>query len=247
MQITWRREAKQSLQQDLPRCRREQIGATHDVGDSLRIIVDDDGKLLRVKPVAATHDEIADVGAQLLLLRAIKSIAEFDRRVVDAYAHRATLSRCGDDAVAACAGIHALADRRDDVIGSLGARARTGKRTLDCNELRQRFVVTCASRRLKPDGAVPLEAHPLECGQDCLGCARTRARRVDILDAQQPIAPGSACVGIARNGCDERPEVQWTRGRWREAPAVAAARVARLRRSQRSDAVVETASTAGRA
>jgi hypothetical protein len=56
---------------------------------------------------------------------------------------------------------------------------------------------------------------------------RGAARHVDVLDAQQPFAAGGARVGVARDGSDERAEMQRSGGGGREAPDVA------LREAQR--------------
>ena len=66
---------------DLPRRRREQVCAAHDLRDSLFGVVHDDGELVGVGAVGSPHDEIADVAPDILNLRAKDGIVESDRTV----------------------------------------------------------------------------------------------------------------------------------------------------------------------
>ncbi len=60
MQITGRRQAKQLLQINLARGRREQIGTTHHLGNTLLRIIHHHGKLVGMEAVGTARDEIAD-------------------------------------------------------------------------------------------------------------------------------------------------------------------------------------------
>src|SRR6185369_16692780 len=92
MQISRRRESELTLQPDLPRRRCEQVGAAHDIGDSLKCIIDDDGELVGEQAVGALDDEIADIAIETLLLSALEAIGERDRRGVDRDPPRASLA-----------------------------------------------------------------------------------------------------------------------------------------------------------
>ena len=126
VQIGRRRIAEPALQEDLARRRGEQIGAAHDVRDLLQRVVDDDRELVRVEPVGAPDDEIADVAREVLRLQALQAIAELDARVADAHAHGAlrALAPIRRDAVAAGAGVDALAAGADGGRFELAPRAR---------------------------------------------------------------------------------------------------------------------------
>ena len=87
---------RQLLQEDLARRRREQVGAAHDVRDALQRVVDDDRELVGEEPVGAPDDEIADVAREVLRLRSLQAVAEFDRaRRRRARARRAAGGRAG--------------------------------------------------------------------------------------------------------------------------------------------------------
>ncbi len=82
VQIRGLRIAEQPLEQDLSRRRGEEIGAADHVRHALQRVVDDDRKLIRVEPIGAPDDEIADIAREVLRLRALQAVAErrFARR-----------------------------------------------------------------------------------------------------------------------------------------------------------------------
>ena len=55
-------QSQQLLQVDLPWRGRQQVGASHDVGDFLFCVVHDHGELIREQAVGTTNHEIADIG-----------------------------------------------------------------------------------------------------------------------------------------------------------------------------------------
>lgn len=62
--------------------------------------------------------------------------------------------------------------------------------------------------------AIPLEAVTLQCSEDFFGRAAHGTRWVNILDPQQPLAAIFERLQQARNGSEQRSEVQWAgRGR----------------------------------
>jgi hypothetical protein len=69
------------LQQNLARGRRDQIGPAHDVGDPLRVVVDDHRELVGEQAIGASHDKVADVALEVLRLRALQAIAPIDARL----------------------------------------------------------------------------------------------------------------------------------------------------------------------
>ena len=105
----------------------------------------------------------------------------------------------------------------------LSARARTGKRHATANQIIKRRGVKRGALALSHDGSVPLEAVRLECGENGIACARTAARLVDILDAQQPVALGRAGVAPARYRGNQRTEMQ--RAAWRGGKPAAVAQL----------------------
>jgi hypothetical protein len=85
----------------------------------------------------------------------------------------------------------------------------------------ERCLVGGVTVALSDYGLIPSEA---ECGErrdDLVGAAGYFARRIEVLDSQQPFAAGATRIEIAGSRCDQRPEVQRAGGRRRESPAIA--------------------------
>jgi hypothetical protein len=76
----------------------------------------------------------------------------------------------------------------------------------------KRCLVGRSGVALVDDRAVPFEAVALQCFQDAFDCARLLSGRVDILDANQPVATALACLQIA-GGCSQQgTEMKWPGG-----------------------------------
>ena len=101
------------------------------------------------------------------------------------------------------------------------ARAGAGIGVAGRDEARERVGVERGALALPRHGAVPREAVALQRGEDAGLGAGAGARRVDVLDADQPLAAGDARVAAARERCDQRAEMQCAGGRRREAAAAA--------------------------
>jgi hypothetical protein len=102
----------------------------------------------------------------------------------------------------------------------LGPAARAGKRQACGEQPIERCLIGSVTLALSDYGLIPLKT---ECGErrdDLVGAAGHLARWIEIFDSQQPFAAGATRIEIAGGRCDERPEVQWAGGRWRESPAI---------------------------
>jgi len=74
---------------------------------------------------------------------------------------------------------------------------------------------------LPQDGSVPVQAEEVEGTQDVVGRSRADARRIEVLDPDQPFAPVGARVEVAADGSDQRAKMQGAAGGGRETPPVA--------------------------
>ncbi len=210
-----------ALQQDLPRGRCDQVGSAHDVGDALQGVVDDDRELVREKPVGALDDEVADLAREILRLRTLEPVAPLDARGAHAKAPRARRARRAirRNAVAAGAGVDVLSACADRCARELAPRARALVDVAMRAQSIERCRVRVAALGLSNDGPIPRETVALERRQDRALRARPRAREVDVLDAHEPLAVRGPGVAIARDGGDQRAEMQRSGGRRREAAA----------------------------
>ncbi len=77
---------------DLPRCRGNEIGAAHDVGDALLGIVHGTGQVVGEHMLGTVNDEIADVVLQSLAHMPLQAVVEFDLRAIGAYPQCASLA-----------------------------------------------------------------------------------------------------------------------------------------------------------
>src|SRR5262249_23769583 len=89
MQIRRRWQAQAGLQEDLPRGRREKVGAANDIGNALFGIVHDDSELVGVKSIRPPQYEVADVVLETLRLRPLQAVVVSDRCVVHTQAKSA--------------------------------------------------------------------------------------------------------------------------------------------------------------
>jgi len=242
VQIRHLRQAEQPLQMDLSWRRRQQVRAAHDVRHLLRRVVDDDGELVREEAIRAPHDEVADVAREVLRLRSLQPVDEFDARRAGTHAPRAlpAARRGRRDPGAARAGIHALAAGSDRRGLEVAARARARVREVRGDERVEGGGIERSAHRLALERTVEGEAVARERGDDVRLAVAPRARHVDVLDAEQPFAAVRARVGETREGRDQRAEMQRSRGGGREAAAV-------HRQRCRAPLVVRTVGAAGSA
>jgi len=230
MQIARRAKSEQALQPYLPRRRRQQIGATHDVGDALQFIVDHDGQLVCDEAVRTFDDKVSDVAVEPLLLRALQPVFVSDRGAADGNPQCARGATRGS-AVSARTRIDVFSTlthgRSREFLASAGAVVDLSRATEDRNGI---LVVTRALA-LPHNRTIPYEAVRFECCKDGIRSAGTTSRLVDILDAQEPFAAITPRVAIARNSGNERTEMK--RAGWRRREASAISGRDRLRRIQR--------------
>jgi hypothetical protein len=73
---------------------------------------------------------------------------------------------------------------------------------------------------LAQDGLSPLEAERVQRRENVIGAARRFSGRIEIFDADQPLAAGVARAEVAADRGDQRTEVQQPGGRRSEAAAV---------------------------
>jgi len=185
MQISRLDVPEHALEKNLARCRCQQIGAAHDIGDALIRIVDDNAQLIGVQAVRALDDEVADVARQVLLLAALQTIVKSNDGVVDpdAPCTSATRRALQRNAVAACARIDAFAGRAERGRFEVAAGAGALVDRVFLSERRKRGVVSLDSRRLAKNRSVPLESIPFECRENFVFGVAAGAWFVDVIDA----------------------------------------------------------------
>ncbi len=234
VQVARRRQAEQALQQDLPGRAVGEVFAANDVGDVLLGVVDDDGELIGEDAVGALEDEVADRAGDVLALLAEASVVPGDLGVgagvsvgVVAGTHPQPHRACGPaaEAGAAGAGIDALvafafAGRRRRRQCEIASAAGARKGTVEREQALQRRFIKPRARRLMDDRRVGDEAHARELIEDRLGRAGDVARRVEVLDANQPASAVGARVEPRGERGDERAGVEKPGGRGREAADV---------------------------
>jgi hypothetical protein len=170
-----------------------QVLAAHDVGDALLGVVDDDGELVGPQAVGALQHEVADVGFEILGLRAQAPVLP-GHAAVDAKAPGAHGPAMGAEAAGARVDEFAMPGPRPCGGSDLGARASAAIGVAAGNQAVQRGLVEVATAGL-PDGRlVRHEAQRRELAEDDLVHARRAARAVDVLDAHQPLAAVGAGV-----------------------------------------------------
>ena len=84
----------------------------------------------------------------------------------------------------------------------------------------QRSTIGCTPRALIDHGLVPVHAEGFECAQDVVRGTGNDARRVEIVDAHEPVATCRARGQIAACGGNQRSGMQRTARCRSEAPAI---------------------------
>ncbi len=191
------------------------------MGHALFGVVDHHGKLVGVQPVGPPNDEIPDIAREILALPALQPVDVGDLLVADAHPQR--MAHAGSRApftVAAGAGIDAFAAGAPRCRLEIGARAGAGIHGAVPREPRHGIGIQRIALRLAHDRPVGREAVPRQRGHDVALGPGARARDVDVLDANQPLATRGARVGTARERRDQRAEMQRAGGGGSEASAV---------------------------
>jgi hypothetical protein len=207
MQIGRGRCPQAVLQVDLARGRQQQIGAAHHMGDGGVRIVDHYGQLVGKQAVGTAQHKIARLGCEIALDAALDRIVETDPGLPHAQAPSAsfatrrqagpTRSRIDRGAIGRQRRI-----RQFTTSAGAGENQTGGLQSLQC------CGIGCAAPALPHRLAVPFEAAGLQRAQYLPGCRRRTPRRIDILDAQQPLATTAACFQIRAHGSDQRAEMQ---------------------------------------
>lgn len=209
------RHAEQTLQMDLAGGRVEQVGAAHGVGDARFGVVHHHGQLVGEQAVGAQHHVVAGVEREILLLPALDCVVEADHALGP---HPPCACNApGRQAVAAGAGVAPRTVAGERRIRHLAPRTGAGKGVAGRFQLLQRGAVGIVAAALPDDLAIPFEAEARQRGDDAFGRAGHGARRIDVLDPQQPAPAVAARFQIAARRCDQRAEMQRAAGRGREA------------------------------
>jgi len=204
--------AQQPSQHTLASGGRQQVGAPHHRVHPLQGVVNHHGQLIRPQPVGPAYGEIAHLARHVLRLRAQPTIVER----LDALGHAHPPGAClapGRNARSAGSHIrqlvhvggHARLTRR---IGNLAPGAAApieppgGAEPVACG------VVTDVALRLPHHLPVPAQAQRHELIHDDAVSPGHRARYIDILDAQQPLAGLGARIQIAGQRRNQRSRMQ---------------------------------------
>src|SRR2546427_2379385 len=126
------------------------------------------------------------------------------------------------DTAAAGAGIPAFSASAERHGFKLPARAGASEDPAARRQAVERGLIQRGALALPNDLTVPLETVRSQRREHPIGDAFAAARRVDILDPQQPLAASRPRVAVARQRGDERAEVQ--RPGWRRCEAAAVTR-----------------------
>src|SRR5690606_32399578 len=211
------RKAEQPLQVTMCGRRAQQVGAAHDVRDALSRVVDDYGEVVGGQAVASNDDEVARVGRKVVYDRPLYTVDEPLLPGLDADADGGVAVQL--TAVATRAGVAQAAVRRRRTNGRARAAAAERRGTLE--QAVGNGTVDVGARALAQHLAVPFGLEGLERSQNVVGRARHLARRVDVLDADEPLAAGLAGVNEARRRGAERAEVERAGRGGREAAYIA--------------------------
>ena len=219
VRIARRGQRERLLQRNLPACTGQQIGAPHHVGDVLRGIVDGYRELIGDNSVSALDDNIAQLMSPESTV-SLYSIVEKHHATVS-YA-KAGRGRYTDPCWSVAAGARVTGVF---VAGQLAPRATALEGMSARLELLHSSNVYVVALALIYDITVPVEAESLQGAQDSLRAAGYDPGRIEILDADEPLAAVMACVEIASGCRQKRAEMQIARGRRGEATYVGARRV----------------------
>jgi hypothetical protein len=172
-------------------------------------VVDDHGKLVGKQLVATLQHEVPDRGLYIDALPTQAAVVEFHFSLRDPQAQRLpwwTVVGIRRQAVRRVEQFIALACGSRLILGQAGegrpAAAALPQRTfmaqlLDCRR------VAVESVALAQDGTVPPQTEGFEIGQDLVGRAWAGARRVEVLDTEQPFSAMRAGIEIAADGRDQ--------------------------------------------
>jgi hypothetical protein len=201
------RITEQALQMDLARGRVDQVRAAHHVGDALLRVVHHNRQLIGNLAVRAIQNEISDLTREILLAQSLDAVRE-RLRVLPHVEAQCPRRLAGRQSGPAGPGIDLRAVRREPErrIGDLAARATAPIRAR-LQLLQRRFIARAAQALIK-DRSIPGEPEALEDAQDVVGRAGLCARRVEVLDAQEPASARRARVEPARGRGRQRAEVQ---------------------------------------
>ena len=209
----------------------QEVGASNHRGDALMSVVDDDGEVIRGQAVAAIDEVIAFGCREIDLDRALEAVVEAHDLLVDPHANgrRPFMTH----ASAASAGVAPRADvvsaRR---VGNLRSRQGGGaldvftaatatKRVPSIHEIVCDVAVDGRPRALVEHVCIPLKAVRLERAQDIVGGPALFARRIDVLDSDEPSPAALLGMQVARGRGGQRAEMQRTGGRGRKAAYIA--------------------------
>jgi len=218
--------AEAFVQPQVTRRQRQQIGATHDVGDALVDVIDDNGQMVSVKTIASFQNKIAAFAGQMLVLLALYEIGEAGWRLGDTQSPSSGWvifkRENGAGRRAAVSRIDALARRTERRMLQTLAATRAGIDTSSVDQRIEYLPVAVAARGLPRHFVVPAEAVSAQRLQDVFGGAGNFTITVNILDAHQPLAADMAGVAVTCQRRQKRAEVQRAGRRRGEASAVKA-------------------------
>ena len=216
MPVTRRAIAQRTLEENLARSAREEIGSTHDFRDALLLVVHDDGQVVSGGPVTALHDEVAGLEPAVLPAGALELVVELDRRLerVDGESKRMG-SAGGRGLLAAGSWIDRLRRR----IGHLGRgqcrSAAVAWIAVSCVLQRcERLPVVIDSIRLEMNVSIPFESKRSQDLRNLIRELRRATVPIEIVDPQQPTPTAMPCAQVAAGGGQQRAQVKGSgRGR----------------------------------
>ncbi|MNL09660.1 hypothetical protein D3C87_1304280 [compost metagenome] len=180
VQVTRLPQAKQLLQVELAWRGVEQVGAAHDVGDTLPGIVQHHRQLIGVEPVAAANHEITDIPAQMLMEFTLHPVDEVVVQYGDTHADGGVFGAV--PGIAAESRINAVI--RLQLLAR--ARARVGQAVIE--QAIEYFGVGIVAVTLANHFAIPLETIAFQRLEDRGLGAGFFTGRVKVFHAHQPTA-----------------------------------------------------------
>ena len=185
--------------------------ATHDVGHALRRVVDHDRQLVGPRPVRPSQHEVPRDRSDVLDNLALEAIVERDDGAVgDPEADRGIGAPGTGDA----ATVHA-ARGRQDAAAAVACEGEAG-----VQQAIQGSLVVGAPGGLPEDAAVRMQPERVECRELSPRRPGHFARRIQVLDPDQPFATGVAREQPAAERGEQRPGMQVAGGRGGETAAV---------------------------
>ncbi len=190
MHVCRRRQAQRRLQLNLAGRAAEQVRTAYHMRDPEGGIVHDDGQLVRPQSVATTDDEVPDAAEDVLELFSLDTVQKFGPARLDAKAQCGFPRRC--DSEDAFGRMEQLFASRTLVIlrncRKLRARAMAFAQPSPGAQHVNGLGVFRSSFTLPDQGAIPTQVESLEGTQDVVGRSGPFARRIKVLDADQPLA-----------------------------------------------------------